>query len=73
MAARDNRILALDERGELLLIDADPNEFRLLDRKKVSDNECWAHVAVAGNDVLVRDLGGLSLFDWRETVPTESK
>ena len=72
MAARDNRILALDERGELLLIDADPAEFRLLDRKKVSENECWAHVAVAGNDVLVRDLGGVSLFDWRDAVPTES-
>lgn len=64
MAARENRILALDERGELLLIDADPGEFRLLDRKKVSDRECWAHVAVSGQNVLVRDLGGLTLFDW---------
>jgi outer membrane protein assembly factor BamB len=68
MAARENRILALDERGELLLIEADPSEFRLLDRKKASDNECWAHVAVAGTDVLVRDLGGVALFDWRATV-----
>ncbi len=71
MAARDNRILALDEGGELLLIDADPKEFRLLDRRTVSENECWAHLAVAGNDVVVRDLGGVSLFDWRDTVPTE--
>jgi len=67
MAARGNRILALDERGELLLIEADPSEFRLLDRKKVSEKECWAHVAVAGNEVLVRDLGGVVLFDWRPT------
>jgi len=71
MAARENRILALDERGELLLIEANPSEFRLLDRKKVSENETWAHVAVAGNDVLVRDLGGVALFDWRATVDNE--
>lgn len=65
MVVQDSSILALDERGELLLIDANPNEFRLLDRKKVSDNECWAHVAVSGNEILMRDLGGISLFDWR--------
>lgn len=73
MAVKGNRILALDERGELLLIEANPSEFRLLDRRNVSENECWAHVAVAGNDVLVRDLGGVSLFNWRDTVPSESK
>jgi len=67
MAARENQILALDERGELLLIEADPSEFRLVDRKKVSENECWAHIAVAGNEVLVRDLDGVALFDWRPT------
>lgn len=65
MAVQGNLILALDERGELLLIHAVPDEFQLLDRKKVSDNECWAHVAVGENEVLVRDLGGITLWDWR--------
>lgn len=65
MAVQNNRILALDERGELLLIEADPDEFRLLDRRKVSDNECWAHVAVRENEIFVRDLGGITLWDWR--------
>jgi outer membrane protein assembly factor BamB len=64
MAVQENRILALDERGELLLIEAAPDEFRLLDRKEVSDNECWAHVAVSNSEIFVRDLGGVSLFDW---------
>ncbi len=67
MAVQKNRILALDERGELLLIEAVPDEFRLLDRKEVSDKECWAHVAVSNNEILVRDLGGVTLFDWRSS------
>jgi hypothetical protein len=64
MAVQENRILALDERGELLLIEAVPDEFRLLDRREVSDKECWAHVAVTNNEILVRDLGGVTLLDW---------
>lgn len=64
MASRGNRILALDERGELLLIEADPAQFRLIDRKMVSDNESWSHVAVADNEIVVRDIGGVSLLDW---------
>jgi outer membrane protein assembly factor BamB len=64
MAANGKQVLALDERGELLLIEADPAEFRLLDRKKVSEHDCWAHVAVSGDLVFVRDLAGVSCFRW---------
>jgi len=73
MVVQENRILALDERGELLLIEAVPDEFRLLDRKKISDNECWAHVAVSNNEILLRDLGGVTLFDWPPAKLEESK
>ncbi len=64
MVAQGNRIVALDERGELLLIEANPAEFTLLDRKTVSKGESWAHVAVSESALLVRDLSGISLFDW---------
>ena len=37
LLAQGDRILALDERGELLLIAANPIEFEILDRKKVSE------------------------------------
>lgn len=66
MVAQENRILALDERGDLLLIQADPAEFRLLDRKTVSEQECWAHLAVSHRDIVVRDLAGVTLFDWQQ-------
>lgn len=64
MAANGGRILALDERGELLLIDASPEEFKLLDRREIADNS-WAHLAVAGEEVYVRDLNALKRLDWR--------
>lgn len=65
MIANRDRILALDERGELLLVAADPTEFRLLDRKEVASSESWAHLAVAGNNLVVRDLKGVSAFIWK--------
>ena len=64
MAVLENRILALDERSELLLIEAVPDEFRLLYRREISEKECWAHVAVGNNEIMVRDLGSVTLFDW---------
>ncbi|GJQ25561.1 MAG: hypothetical protein HBSAPP02_05930 [Phycisphaerae bacterium] len=65
MVARGDRILALDERGELLLIAADPRQFRLLDRHEVSESEAWAHLAVCDNQVFVRDLNGISVYMWK--------
>jgi len=64
MIASGNRILALDERGELLLIRAAPREFQLIDRRQVAQ-DTWAHLAVSGRSVLVRDLQGLLVFHWK--------
>jgi outer membrane protein assembly factor BamB len=65
MVANGDRILALDERGELLLIAVDAEQFRLLDRKEIADSESWAHLAVCGNELFVRDLKGISAFLWK--------
>lgn len=64
MIANRDRILALDERGELLLIHANPTAFELLDRKKVSEQDTWAHLAVGGNDVFVRSLDAITSWRW---------
>lgn len=64
MVANGDKLLALDERGELLLIDAAPDEFRLIDRRRVADDS-WAHVAVSGNEIFVRDLDATKRFEWR--------
>ncbi len=65
LAAQGSRILALDERGILYLIQADPAAFKLLAEKKVSDSDTWAHVAVEGDMVVIRSLKQLKAFRWK--------
>jgi outer membrane protein assembly factor BamB len=64
MIKQGDRILALDQRGELLLIRANPESFELLDRRTVSEEEAWAHLANDGDQLLVRDLDGLTAYRW---------
>lgn len=67
MVAQDDRILALDASGRLLLIKANPEEFELIDDMKISDAETWAHLAVSGNEIFVRELGALVGYRWTHT------
>jgi outer membrane protein assembly factor BamB len=64
IVANGQKLLALDENGELLLINASPEAFELIDRRQVAD-DAWAHVAVVGNDVFVRDLEAMKRFEWK--------
>lgn len=66
LVARQDRILALDEKGELLLIEADPKEFKLLSRRKVSDDSAWAHLAVADGKLFIRELKALTVWNWKD-------
>jgi outer membrane protein assembly factor BamB len=66
MVKLDNHLLALDERGDLLLIVANPAESQLLDRKKVSETSTWAHLAVVDQNIYVRSLDALICFRWSE-------
>lgn len=73
MAVRGDEILALDQRGELLLLRADPKALQILDRRSISDEETWAHVAVAGDEIFVRDLHGLTAYRWGAAGGTTDK
>tara|TARA_B100000029_G_scaffold51134_3_gene46531 strand:- start:3550 stop:4800 length:1251 start_codon:yes stop_codon:yes gene_type:complete len=64
MVANGNRILALDERGDLLLIDANPKAFKAISTRHLSDSTTWAHLAVAGNQVVIRELDAISTYTW---------
>jgi outer membrane protein assembly factor BamB len=64
LVARGDRLLALDETGELYLIRLNPEKFELLDSRKMADNT-WAHLAVVGSDLFIRDLAGLSVYRWQ--------
>jgi len=63
MIANQDHILALDQRGELLLIRANPEVFELIDRRKVAQDS-WAHVAVCGDQLFVRSLDAMLAFRW---------
>jgi outer membrane protein assembly factor BamB len=64
LVANKDRVFALDSRGFLYLFKADPKEFDLLDKRKIADSETWAHVAVCGDEVFIRDLTGLTAWRW---------
>jgi hypothetical protein len=64
LVANGDRILALDQRGDLLLIRATPEKFDLLDERKISNDSTWAHLAVCGRDVFVRELNALAAYRW---------
>ncbi|MCA9114574.1 MAG: PQQ-binding-like beta-propeller repeat protein [Planctomycetaceae bacterium] len=64
LVAQGDRILALDNQGKLLLIQASPEKFELIDERTVSEEETWAHLAVSNQDVFVRELKAVSAFRW---------
>ncbi|MDY3562399.1 PQQ-binding-like beta-propeller repeat protein [Gemmata sp. JC673] len=64
LVANGDKVLALDQRGTLYLFRASTKEFDLLDQRKVADAETWAHLAVCGNEVVIRDLTGLTMWRW---------
>jgi outer membrane protein assembly factor BamB len=58
------KLLALDQRGRLLLFRANPQEFEVLAERDLGSGETWAHLAVCGHEVFVRDLTGLTCYHW---------
>jgi outer membrane protein assembly factor BamB len=65
MIASGDRILALDANGSLHLVQANPEKFDWLGTVKVSEQETWAHLGIAGDQVFVRELKGLRVFEWK--------
>lgn len=67
LVACGDRILALDQRGILFLLRASREKFDLLDQRKLTDAETWAHLAVAGDELFVRELNALGVYRWCAT------
>tara|TARA_R110002049_G_scaffold309268_1_gene519535 strand:+ start:49951 stop:51273 length:1323 start_codon:yes stop_codon:yes gene_type:complete len=66
MVSNGERILALAESGDLLLLDASDEQFNVIDKTKVAE-DAWAHLAVQGPWVIVRDLAALRVYRWTES------
>lgn len=65
LVVQGDRILALDQRGILLLIRANPKEFELIDSLRISDSDTWAHLAVSGDELFVRQLDAMAVYRWK--------
>jgi outer membrane protein assembly factor BamB len=73
LVAQGDRILALDQRGLLYLLRANPKQFELLDKRRLSGSESWAHLAVAGSDLFVRELNALVAYRWTAPALVEQR
>lgn len=56
-------ILSLSSDGFLRLIDANPNEYKVIDEMKVADDS-WAYLAKDGDRIIVRALDSIQVFEW---------
>ncbi len=66
MINQGSQILALDQKGELILFDASPESFKITDRRVVSPKDpTWAHLGIDGDKLLIRSLKGVSVWQWK--------
>lgn len=64
MIIQGDQVVALDQRGELIMFRATPEKFDLMSEHRVSDEETWAHLAASGNELFVRELNAISAFQF---------
>lgn len=65
LVANGDRILALDCEGQLRLIRANPERYEELDSAKLAEAPTWAHLAVCGDEIVIRELNALASYRWR--------
>jgi outer membrane protein assembly factor BamB len=73
LIARNDRILALDQRGMLFLLRANKEKFDQLDQRKLTGAETWAHLAAADDELFVRELNALAAYRWSGTGASPEK
>ncbi len=65
LVANGDHVLLLSEHGELVLFKAGGEKFDIIDKRKISESETWAHLVVTGGEIFVRELKGLSVWRWK--------
>jgi outer membrane protein assembly factor BamB len=60
-----NRLGILSDRGEFVLIEANPNEYQEVARFPFSDERCWTMPTIASNRMFLRDEKKLACFDMK--------
>lgn len=64
LVAQGDRILVLNSDGRLMLLRANPTEFDLVGEVQLTEEDTWAHLALCGDEIYVRELNALSAYRW---------
>ena len=64
MASNGDSILALNNKGQLRLISPNSEKYEVVDEVSVA-KDSWAHLAVQGDLVIIRDLNALKVYSWK--------
>ncbi|TWT96397.1 PQQ-binding-like beta-propeller repeat protein [Neorhodopirellula pilleata] len=64
MIHNGNRILSLSSDGLLRLIDANPEQYQVIDEIKVAEDS-WAYLAKDGDQVIIRALDSIQVYTWK--------
>ncbi len=64
LVAQGDNLLALDQKGWLYLLKANREKLDITDRIRISKNETWAHLAVSGDQLFIRELNALAAYRW---------
>jgi outer membrane protein assembly factor BamB len=62
LATAGELILALTSGGELVVLRAGSERFDVVARYKVADSATWAHPAIVGNKILIKDAKSLAMW-----------
>lgn len=65
LAVQGDRLLCLSDAGVLRLIHADPAGYEVASEREILDEETWAHLAAAGDQLFVRGQESLVAFSWK--------
>lgn len=68
MIVNGNRILCLGFDGMLRIIEASPDELKIVSEHKVSDQETWGHLAIVGDTLYIRELKGIKAMRWAKLI-----
>ena len=58
-----NDIVALSDKGELVLVEATPSAYKEKSRADVLDGKCWSHPALSEGRIYVRSTKEGACFD----------
>ena len=64
MVSNGKEILALDENGDLFLVEPNKEKLVIKESREIAKQPTWGHLALAGNQLFVRELKAIACYQW---------